>query len=120
MMKNDMGARLRELRESRKLTQEEVGKIIGVQKAAIQKYEKGYVKNLKRESIEKLSKFYGVSADYIMCLDEEHTKERKEVDELLEVLKNRPELTVLFNITKDATTEDIMKAIKIIETFLGK
>ncbi len=119
-MNNDMGARLKELRNSRGLTQEEVGKVIGVQKAAIQKYEKGDVKNLKRSAIEKLSKFYNVPASYIMCLDEKETKEQKEVSEILEIFKNRPELTMLFNLTKDATKEDIMKAAKIIETILGK
>ena len=45
---NKMSKILKELRLERGLTQEEVGKIIGVQKAAIQKYEKGDVMNMKR------------------------------------------------------------------------
>ncbi len=119
-MENRMGARLKELRTSRGLTQEEVGKVIGVQKAAIQKYEKGDVENIKRSAIEKLSKFYNVSAAYIMCLDEEQTKEQKEISELIEAMKDKPELSMLFNLTKDATAEDMKKAIKIIQTILGK
>ncbi len=119
-MNNDMGVRLKELRISRGLTQEEVGKVIGVQKAAIQKYEKGDVKNLKRTSVEKLSKFYNVPASYIMCLDEDETNKQTELDELLDSLRSKPQLAMLFNLTKDATAEDINKAVKIIETILGK
>ncbi len=119
-MNNGMGERLKELRISRGLTQEEVGNVIGVQKSAIQKYEKGDVKNIKRSAVEKLSRFYNVPAAYIMCLDENETKEQQEIGEILECLRNRPELALLFNLTKDAKTEDVEKATKIIETILGK
>ena len=43
----DMGQRIKELRIKNGLTQEELGKYIGVQKSAIRKYEKGEVKNIK-------------------------------------------------------------------------
>ena len=112
-----MGEILKKLRIERGLTQEEVGKIIGVQKAAIQKYEKGDVKNLKRSAIRKLSEFYNVSPSYLMGLEK---KEDEQVKEYLEMLENRPELKMLFNVTKNATKEDIEKAVKIIETILGK
>ena len=121
-MENKMGERLKELRLQHGLTQEEVGKIIGVQKAAIQKYEKGDIKNMKRVSAQKLSKFFGVPAAYIMGYQEleESSKEDKELDEYLELLATRPELKMLFNLTKDATREEVEKAVKIIETILGK
>ena len=53
-----MGERLKRLRLENNMTQEYVGKVIGVQKAAINKYEKGNVENIKRTSILKLSKLY--------------------------------------------------------------
>ncbi len=116
-MKKTMGEILKELRLEKGLTQEEVGKIIGVQKAAIQKYEKGDVENIKRSSIEKLAKYYGVTIGYIFGME----KERKDdFGEYLNMLKTRPELKMLFNLTKDATREDIEKAVKIIEAVLGK
>ena len=116
-MKKEMSEILRELRIERGLTQEEVGKIIGVQKAAIQKYEKGDVENMKRSSIQKLSDFYNVSPSYLMGLEE---KKDSNLEEVLEVFKSRPELKILFNLTKDATKEEVEKAVKIIETMLGK
>lgn len=57
----DIGAYIKQLRTERGMTQEEVGKIIGVQKAAVQKWENGTVKNLKRSTILKLADYFGVS-----------------------------------------------------------
>ena len=57
----DIGAYIKQLRTERGMTQEEVGKIIGVQKAAVQKWENGTVRNLKRSTILKLADYFGVS-----------------------------------------------------------
>lgn len=69
----NMGERIKQLRKEKGLTQEELGKYIGVKKAAIMKYEKGNVKNMKRSSIETLSKLFGVTPSYLMCLNEDET-----------------------------------------------
>ena len=66
----DMGDRLKELRLKKGVTQEEVGKVIGVAKATIMKYEKGLVKNLKRNKIEILAKYFDVTPSYLMCLED--------------------------------------------------
>lgn len=65
-----MGNRLKRLRVENHLTQEDVGKIIGVQKAAVNKYEKGNVENIKRESVIKLAHLYKVNPSYILCFNE--------------------------------------------------
>ena len=70
-----MGERIKQLREQMGLTQEELGKYIGVQKSAIRKYEKNEVENMKRSSIEILSKLFNVSPSYLMCLDETRVDE---------------------------------------------
>ena len=70
----NMGERIKQLRLEKGLTQEELGKYIGVKKAAIMKYEKGNVKNMKRSAIETLSKLFNVSPSYLMCLDENEEK----------------------------------------------
>lgn len=66
----NMGERIKQLRLEKGLTQEELGKYIGVKKAAIMKYEKGNVQNMKRATIETLSKLFNVTPSYLMCLDE--------------------------------------------------
>lgn len=70
-----MGERIRQLRESHGMTQEELGEKIGVQKAAIMKYEKGNVENIKRTSIKIMSELFNVSPCYLMGLDEERLSE---------------------------------------------
>lgn len=57
----DVGQYIKELRLSKGLTQEELGELIGVQKAAVYKWECGKVQNLKRATIQKLADFFNVS-----------------------------------------------------------
>ena len=65
-----MGDRIKMLREKNGMTQEELGEILGVQKSAIRKYEKGSVENIKRTSIKKMAELFNVSPAYLMCFDE--------------------------------------------------
>lgn len=58
---NDVGNYIKSLRQSKGMTQEELGNIIGVKKAAVQKWESGLVQNLKRETIKKLADFFEVN-----------------------------------------------------------
>ena len=55
------GEKIRELRKALGLTQEELGRMVGVQKAAINKYETGVVVNLKRPVMLALAKALHVS-----------------------------------------------------------
>lgn len=65
-----IGNRIRKLRRSSNLTQEELGLLLGVQKATIQKYENGSIVNLKTEHVEQLAKIFNVSPSYIIGWDE--------------------------------------------------
>lgn len=55
------GEKIKQLRKERGLTQEELGNLIGVQKAAINKYETGVVVNLKQATIAALADALQVS-----------------------------------------------------------
>lgn len=55
------GEKIRHLRKQLGLTQEELGDLIGVQKAAINKYETGIVVNLKQATIAALANALHVS-----------------------------------------------------------
>ncbi len=65
-----MGERIKRLRLSKGLTQEELGRKVGLQRAAINKYEKGNVENMKRTIIGELSSFFGVTPAYLMALSD--------------------------------------------------
>lgn len=60
------GERIKMLRKQKGLSQEELGKMIGVQKAAVNKYEKGTVVNLKRATIIAIAKALEVSPSYLL------------------------------------------------------
>lgn len=65
------GERIKDARKSAGLTQTELAEKIGVKYSAIHKYEKGLIVNLKRETIDALSKALDVKPSWLMCIDEE-------------------------------------------------
>jgi len=75
------GERIKAARLAAKMTQEELANKIGVKYAAIHKYEKGLVVNLKRDTIEKLSDALNVKPSYLMCIDDEEKTATPQVDE---------------------------------------
>lgn len=66
-----MGEYIRKLREEKGWSQEELGKKVGVNRAAVQKWEKGTVENIKRSTIKQLAIALGVSPCDLMQWDEE-------------------------------------------------
>lgn len=54
-----VGATIKKLRLEHGMTQEELGQLLGVKKAAVQKYESGQVQNLKHDTIKKLCEVFG-------------------------------------------------------------
>lgn len=60
------GARIKYLRSLTGMSQEELGKRVGVQRAAINKYEKGTVENIPIKTIEKIARVFDVSPTYIV------------------------------------------------------
>lgn len=61
----NIGQRLKQLREAKGFTQEDVGKMIGVTKATINRYETGEI-DIKRTIAIKLAEVFNVSPAYIM------------------------------------------------------
>ena len=70
-MTNLPGTRIKELRLISEMSQEELGRRVGVQRAAIQKYEKGTVSNIPLQTIEKIAGVFDVSPTYIVGWSEE-------------------------------------------------
>ena len=60
------GTKIKELRVISGMSQEELGKRVGVQRAAINKYEKGTVTNIPIATIEKIAQVFDVSPTYIV------------------------------------------------------
>lgn len=69
----DIGARIKEARIAKGMTQEELGKIVGVQKSAIAKYENGRVINIKRSTLQKIASALNINPSSLLF--EESPKE---------------------------------------------
>ena len=61
-----MGEIIKNHRTNLKLSQEELGLMVGVNKAAVQKWESGAVQNMKKSTIQKLSEIFGISPANVM------------------------------------------------------
>lgn len=64
------GERIRIARKAQNMTQSELADKVGVKFSTIHKYESGLVVNLKRDTIDALSKVLNVSPAWLMCLDD--------------------------------------------------
>ena len=65
-----LGKRIHDKREECRLTMEELGEKIGVSRQAICKWEKGEVKRIDREHIDKLAKALNVTPAWLMGFNE--------------------------------------------------
>ena len=61
-----VGTKIKELRNIYNMSQEELGRRIGVQRAAIQKYEKGTVTNIPLQTIEQIAKVFDVTPTFLV------------------------------------------------------
>jgi transcriptional regulator with XRE-family HTH domain len=103
--------KLKELRIGNDLSQSELAENLGIAQNTLSQYENG-----KREpdiaTLNIIANYFGVTTDYLIG---RNIIEDEELTEYLQELKSRPEMKMLFKLSKNATKEDIEKTVKIIE-----
>ena len=72
------GLRIKQLREAKNLTQEELAKLLNTKRQTISKYEKEIVTNIPSDRIEELAKVLGSTPEYIMGWEEPIEEQKKE------------------------------------------
>lgn len=108
------------LRRQRGLTQAELAAKLGISKSAVSMYERGN-REPEFELLEAMADFFHVSVSTL--LDREETdlvNGDPALTEYLETLRDRPEMRMLFSVTKNATREDVEAAVKIIEALRAR
>lgn len=104
---------LRQLRIKSGMNQEELANRLGLAKSTISMYENGS-REPSLEILEAIADTFNV--DMNTLTDSKKSAElNDELQEYLEELKNRDEMRILFSVAKNATKEDVMQAVKIIE-----
>lgn len=116
------------LLQKHNLSAYKVSKLTGVTQSTLSDWKRGR-STPKTDTLQKIADYFGVSVDYLMGRETEEPnatdKENNPIVldddalELLEELKERPEMRTLFSVSRKATKEDILKAVKIIEALKG-
>ncbi len=69
-MSEGMAQRIRDLRQARGLTLEQVATVVGVGKSTVRKWETGMIANMRRDKIADLAKALGTTPAYLMGWEE--------------------------------------------------
>ena len=84
-MESGMAQRIKELRQERGMTLEQVADIVGVGKSTVRKWETGMIANMRRDKIAALAKALGTTPAYLMGWKEyDDSKKSPDKQELTE------------------------------------
>lgn len=70
MNNNKMGNRIFQKRKEYGYTMEQLGSMLGVNKTAVNKWEKGITQNIKQSTIKKMANIFDVSPSWLLGYDE--------------------------------------------------
>lgn len=107
-----------------------IEKEIGMSKGNVSKWKEG--KSPKSDTLQAIADYFDVTTDYLLgksnirkpnveVYDEHDHRVVLDDDalEMIDTLRSRPEMKMLFSVSKKATREDILQAVKIIEALKG-
>ena len=97
--------------------QKELTDYIGVSKGTFTDWKSGKTVSYNRY-LPKIAEFFDVSVDYLVGNPQKQYDD--ELMEYLEELKTRPEMKMLFSLTRNATKKDVETAVRIIEAVLNE
>ncbi|MCI8388985.1 MAG: helix-turn-helix transcriptional regulator [Clostridiales bacterium] len=117
-----LSERLKTLRKKKGITQTQLAEEFHISAGTVGNWETGN-REPDYETLLKLAKYFEVTVDYLLGNDEikksptvdSTTEEDEELIEYLEELKNRPEMRMLFSLSKGATKKDVEDAVRIIQ-----
>jgi len=110
------GKRLRKLRNEKKLTQSELGKIINVSKVSISGYESGD-RTPDTDNLRRLADYFEVTSDYLLGRED---KRIESMDEELERILKDPQTNLMFNDWQGMDEEQRQEALRMIKFILYK
>lgn len=106
-----LGEKIRKRRIELNMTMDDLGNAIGVQRSAINKYEKGMITDLKRSTIHALAKTLQVSPLYLLDDDNDD-------DDRLEALHQNPRLGLLFDRSRKMSHDDVEFMLQMADRIL--
>lgn len=119
--------KIQALLKEQKKTQKDLMDYLGLEKSTFTTWKSPKSKNKSyKKYIKEIAEFLGVSTDYLLGTEQDDSVKAydehgeplfidDEAREIVDSLRTRPEMKILFSASKKATKEDIMKTVKIIE-----
>ena len=101
------------------MSQKDFSEAIGIHPSVLSDWKSGK-SNSYMKQIDKIAEYLNVSADELLGTEKPAAEADRELQEYLEELRTRPELKMLFSLTKKATKADVEQAVKIIEALRNK
>ena len=86
---------------------------VGLSDAAFSKWTDDSVP--RKATLQRIADYFGVTTDYLLNGPKAEPDDTDEMTELLQELKTRPEMRMLFSLAKGATKEDVELAVAIIQ-----
>lgn len=114
MEENKVVQRICEELEKQGKKQTELTTFLGISPNAVTDWKSGRIKSYMKH-LPKIAEFLGVSVESLTGQKDVTNSEDAELAEFLEELKTRPEMKMLFSVTKGATKTDVEKAVNIIK-----
>ena len=97
---------------------------LGLSKSTMSDLKSGRIKGISVPTAQKSAGYFGITVDELHGKEDKKEKplinEDEELTEYLHILKTRPEVRMLFQLSKDATKEDVEAAVRIIEAIRKK
>jgi len=101
---------LKERRIELGLTLKDVADYVGVSEATVSRWESGNIANMKRSRVQALAEILKVSPLDIIGVDRD---EEAHIQELLQDLRDNPQIGVLLSASKDLNEEDIAQLTEL-------
>ena len=104
----DMSRKIKELRQQRGMTLEQVATIVGVGKSTVRKWETGMIANMKRDKIASLAKALETTPAYLMGWNDE----QEETPGKLKLTEGEEMLLNLFRLIPEENRAMVLEMIR--------
>ena len=111
-MSEGMAQRIKQLRQDRGLTLEQVAEVVGVGKSTVRKWETGMIANMRRDKIADLAKALGTTPAYLMGWKEEEDKKESSPNDL-PITEGEKMLLNLFRKIPESDQEMVLQMIRV-------
>ena len=114
-----MGARIKNARQLRQVSLEQVARKIGLNKSTVQRYESGAIQSPKLPVIKAIAEALDVNLRWLTGEAEniEPVAGDEEISRYLSLLEERPELRSLLKTAKDANVEQVQAGVDFLSAF---